>query len=159
MLISFIITPGSSCTGYQIQRSSDSVNFEILYDYNAICGDLTKPQNIFFTDEKPLKNSFNYYRIFIPPQDYSNITSVIFNDISENGYLLYNNPISETLLLLGNSKGALQIYNQNGKLLNTFFSNEEGLFKEESISWPAGLFYFKIETNIGKNIGGKFIKR
>lgn len=159
VLISFIITSGNSCTGYQIQRSNDSFNFEIVYDYSAICGELTKPQSISFTDDRPLKNSVNYYRIFIPPADYSKITSVVFSDISEKGYLLYSNPITQNLVLLCNSaNGKLKIYNQTGNLIKEFISNEDGLFNEDLSSWPKGLFYFIIETNVGKNVGGKFIK-
>lgn len=158
ILINFIITSGSSCSGYQIQRSKDSVNFEILYDYSAVCGELTKPQLISFTDDSPLKNTINYYRVFIPPSDYSNIKSVVFSDISEKGYLLYTNPVSQNLIILGNSKnGKLKIYNQTGNIVNESISNEDGLFNEDPSSWPKGLYYFAIETNIGMNVGGKFI--
>lgn len=159
ILLNFVITPGNSCTGYQIQQSGDSLNFNILYDFSGICGELTKPQSFSFTDETPLKNSVNYYRILIMPTDYSTITSVVFSDISEKGYLLYSNPITQNLKLLCNSaNGKLKIYNQTGNMVKEFIADEKSLFNEDLSSWPQGLYYFTIETNIGNNVRGKFLK-
>ena len=159
ILISFIISRGNACSGYQIQRSSDSINFDVIYDYRGICGELTNPQNISYTDETPLKNAVNYYRVMIPPADYSIIVSVIFSDISEKGYLLYSNPVTQTLQILSSSSnGKLKIYNQRGSFVKEYFPNANGLYREDVSSFTAGLFYFVIENNVGKNSSGKFIK-
>lgn len=158
--INFSITSGNNCTGYQIQRSTDSLNFDILYDYAGICGNQPEAQRISFTDEVPVKNAVNYYRILIPPADYSTITSIVFSDISEKGYLLYSNPVNQTLSILSNSdKGKLTLYNQTGCFMNEYTPDENGLYREDLSAFPNGLFYFIIQSNIGKNISGKFIKQ
>ena len=160
IVVSWLISAGNSCTGYQIQRSGDSLNFEVLFDFSGICGELTKAQSISFIDEKPLINAINYYRVLIPPADYSKITSILFSDISEKGYLLFENPVNQNLALLSSSKnGKLKIYDQTGNLIKEFSSNEGGLFNENVSELSSGLFYFKIESDIGKDIDGKFIKQ
>lgn len=160
ILISFIITSGNDCTGYQIQRSIDSLNFDLLYDYSGICGNQPQAQSISFTDEVPVKNAINYYRVLIPPSDYSRITSVVYTDISEKGYLLYSNPVVQKLSLLSISeKTKLTIYNQTGCLVKEYSPDENGLYIEDLSTLPNGLFYFIIQSNIGKNISGKFIKQ
>ena len=97
--------------------------------------------------------------MLIPPADYSKIVSVFFSDISENGYLLYSNPVSQNLKILSNSTGGkLKIYNQLGHLVKEFIANEAGLFNEDISAFAGGLFYFEIEITVGKNLRGKFIK-
>lgn len=160
VLINFIITPGNDCVGYQIQRSTDSINFDVLYDYSGICGNQPEAQSIAFTDEVPVKNAVNYYRILIPPADYSKITSIVFSDISEKGYLLYSNPITNNFILLSNSnKGELTIFNQTGCLIKEYTPDENGLYKEDFSAFPNGLYYFIIQSAIGKDVSGKLIKQ
>lgn len=159
VVVNYIITAGSSCSGYQIQRSTDTTNFETIYDYSGICGELAKSQTITFTDENPKKNAINYYRVFIPPTDYSKITSVIYNDISEKGYILYENPIGDLLKMVSLTKSKLKIFNQTGGLVKEILSNEDGSYSEDTSSLDSGLYYFSIEPATGQSIVGKFIKK
>lgn len=159
VILNFIITPGNACSGYKIEHSIDSLNFELLYDFSGICGELTKSQSISYSHETPLKNKRNYYRVLIPPADYSTISSLVFIDISEKGYILYNNPINQNLLLLSSyTNSKLKIYNQFGELVRKFSPNENGLYYEDITALQSGILYFEIEPKIGKTIFGKFIK-
>lgn len=159
VLVNFIITAGNACSGYQIQRSKDSLNFYVLYDYSGICGELSKAQSISFTDTEPLKNTKSYYRILIPQDDYSIIVSGIFYDVAETGYLLFSNPISRNLVLLSNSsQGKLTIYNQQGVKVKEYNPNDDGLYYEDISSFSNGLYYFIIESFVGLPVNGKFIK-
>jgi len=159
VILNFIITPGNACSGYKIEHSIDSLNFELLYDFSGICGELTKSQSISYSHETPLKNKRNYYRVLIPPADYSMISSLVFIDISEKGYILYNNPINQNLLLLSSyTNSKLKIYNQFGELVRKFSPNENGLYYEDITALQSGILYFEIEPKIGKTILGKFIK-
>ena len=159
VIISYLISAGNSCAGYQILRSNDSLNFDVIYDYAGICGESTKSQNITFTDESPQKNSKNYYKVLIQPSDYSDVISVFYSDLAEKGYLLMQNPITDNLSLLSNlNSGNLKIYNQIGKLILSFNPNEQGLYHKD-ISWLGnGIYYFTIENTKGKPLHGKFIK-
>lgn len=160
IVINYIISAGNSCAGYQIYRSTDSVNFEIIHDYSGICGETTKRQSVTFKDEQPEKNKKNYYKILIQPSDYSNVVSVFFSDLSENGYLLMQNPVNNKLVVLGNSNvKTLKIYNQTGTFIRSLFPNQEGLFDENISTLDCGMYYFVIENNTTKFLHGKFIKQ
>jgi hypothetical protein len=158
VIINYLISAGNACSGYQVQRSADTVNFKPIYDYSGICGELTKAQSITFTDEDPQKNTVNYYRILIPPSDHSKVVSVVYNDISEKGYLISENPISDHLKLISSATSKLKIYNQTGNVIREIFSNENGLYNEDVSSLEAGMYYFEIEPAIGQKIVGKFVK-
>ena len=159
VIISYLISAGNSCAGYQILRSNDSLNFELIYDYAGICGESTKSQNITFTDESPQKNSKNYYKVLIQPSDFSNVISVFYTDLAEKGYLLIQNPITSNLSLLSDlNSGILKIYDQTGKLTLSLSPNEQGLYHED-ISWLGnGIYYFILENAKGKPLHGKFIR-
>ena len=157
--INFIVTPGSTCSGYQIQHSIDSTNFNAIYDYFGVCGEQSKAQSFSYTDENPIKNNVNYYRVFIPPNDYSEINRVNYYDLSEKGYLIFNNPMNQYLnILTTNYNGIMKIYNQTGGLMKSISANENGLYYEDITSLDSGLYLFLIESNQGKNITGKFLK-
>lgn len=159
VIVSYLISAGNSCAGYQILRSNDSINFDVIYDYAGICGESTKPQNITFTDESPQKNRKNYYKVLIQPSDYSDVISVFYSDLTEKGYLLMQNPITNNLYVLSDlDSGILKIYDQTGKLTLSLSPNQQGLYHED-VSWLGnGLYYFILENAKGKPLYGKFIK-
>ena len=159
IFIDFVITAGNTCSGYQIQHSIDSINFNAIYDYFGICGEQSKAQSFSYTDENPIKNNVNYYRVFIPPNDFSEINRVNYYDLSEKGYLIFNNPMNQYLnILTTNYNGIMKIYNQTGGLMKSISANENGLFYEDLSSFESGLYLFFIESDLGKNITGKFLK-
>ncbi len=159
VIISYLISAGNTCSGYQILKSNDSLNFNVIYDYAGICGESSKAQNITFSDEYPEKNKKNYYKILIQPSDYSDAISVFFVDFSEQGYLLMQNPITTNLSILSNSDSSiLKIYNQTGNLIQSLTPNEKGLYQEDISSLGSGIYYFAIENAKGKPLHGKFIK-
>ena len=159
VIINYLISAGNTCSGYQILKSNDSLNFNVIYDYAGICGESSKAQNITFSDEHPEENKKNYYKVLILPSDYSAAISVFFIDLSEKGYLLMQNPITDRLSILSdiNSK-TLKIYNQKGDLIQSLTPNEKGLYQKEISSLGSGVYYFVIESSKGNPLHGKFIK-
>jgi hypothetical protein len=159
VIISYLISAGNSCAGYQILKSNDSLNFDVIFDYAGICGESTKSQNITYSDESPQKNKKNYYKVLIQPSDYSNVISVFYTDLAEKGYLLMQNPITQNLSLVSDlNSGDLKIYNQMGTLTLSVSPNEQGLYHKD-ISWlENGIYYFILENAKGKLLHGKFIK-
>lgn len=159
VVISYFISAGNTCSGYQILKSNDSLNFNVVYDYAGICGESSKAQNITFSDESPEKNKKNYYKVLIQPSDYSDVISIFFVDFSEKGYILMQNPITNNLSILSNSNSSvLKIYNQTGNLIQSHTPNQQGLYQEDVSSLGCGMYYFMIENAKGKPLQGKFIK-
>ena len=159
IIINYLISAGNTCSGYQILKSNDSLNFNVIYDYSGICGESSKAQNITFSDEYPEKNKKNYYKVLILPSDYSAAISVFFIDFSEKGYLLLQNPITDYLSILsGTNSNVLKIYNQKGDLIQSLTPNEQGLYQKDISSLGSGIYYFVIESSKGNPLHGKFIK-
>ncbi len=159
IIINYLISAGNTCSGYQILKSNDSLNFSVIYDYSGICGESSKAQNIIFNDEYPEKNKKNYYKVLIQPSDYSHVISLFYTDFAEKGYLLIQNPITNNLSILSElNNSVLNIYNQAGNLTLTLTPNQQGLYYED-ITWLAnGIYYFTIENAKGKPLHGKFVK-
>lgn len=155
--INCVIGTGNPCAGYRIERSYDSYYFETIYEFGGICGDLEKEQRISYTDQNPIKNATNYYRVIIPPSDYSSIVASSYIEFPESGYLLLQNPVTDTFILYTNQQGpsTITLYNQQGHKVLEFKETLEGMFKEDVSDLPVGLYYFSVEN---KKIRGKFLK-
>jgi len=80
--LSWSIIAGSSCNGIQIYRSIDSINFSQIGDIPGVCGSVDFTQTYDFTDNNPVKNKVNYYRLELGNQDFSQIVSIEIIDIS-----------------------------------------------------------------------------
>lgn len=157
--LSFIITEGQYCTGFQIQRSDLPDNFYSIYSYPAVCVDNPEPKNFVVYDEAPLKNITAYYRVYIPPNTYSTIESIRFLDSPADGYILYSNPIRHELKLSVNSANAIvTIYNTSGHKIAVYQTNNEGITQENIDAFSNGIYFFLIVTQEGKVIKGKFAK-
>ena len=79
--IDFTMSAGTSCGGYQIFRSTDSTNVLAtkIYDYPGVCGDINTSQNFSYMDYGPALNTMNYYKVLIPPFDYSKLIKLFVN--------------------------------------------------------------------------------
>jgi hypothetical protein len=157
--VNFTISPGQSCTGYQIQRSDNLTDFETLYDFSGICGDAVKAQAVSFTDAAPLKIPVSYYRAFIPPADYSEAVTINYLEFPSTGYILFSNPVSGPLKVLVNSRLAtLELFNAKGEKLLELTSDGKGLLTTDLSNFQNGLYYFLIKTEEGRLLKGRFIK-
>ena len=156
--IDFTISKGNSCTGYKIQQSSDSTNFNTIYEFIGVCGELTKDQNISYTHNNPSKNIKNYYRIFIPPADYSEIKSIDVTSIPIEGYILYANPFTNLLKIKTVKNSTILIFNSIGEKLIEYSSDNNGLITQDISSIQNGLYFFLIKDENNKYLIGKFIK-
>lgn len=158
--LSFNISAGISCSGYQIYHSSDSINFILLHDYVGICGEITKPQTILFEHTNPIKNSKNYYKIFIAPNDFSAITSVLFIDFLNNEFVVLPNPISSTfdLHINNTTQNTLKIYNEKGELVYEKTDITDSLYKGDLSFLTKGIYVFKISSSYSKTYQIKVLK-
>lgn len=157
--LSFIITEGQYCTGFQIQRSEVPDNFYNIYSYPAVCVDNAEPKSFTVFDDAPLKNITAYYRVFIPPDTYSSIESIQFLESLKDGYILYDNPVRHDLRISVNSaKAQVNLYNSSGHQIAVYETNEEGVLQANMDLFSNGMYFFLIVTPEGKVIKGTFVK-
>jgi hypothetical protein len=158
--LSFIITPGEYCTGYDVLRSSDGTNFQNIYNYPSVCGDIIKPKQMVYYDESPQKNIKSYYQVFVPPNNYSEVLSITYYEISKLGYVLLSNPTTDFLKIYINSSFAkLELYDLTGNKVSEFITDKEGWINQNISSMNSGMYVFVVTTTDERKLSGKIIKQ
>ncbi len=158
--LNFNISAGNSCSGYQIYHSTDSINFSLLYDYNGICGEISKPQAILYEHANPQKNTRNYYKILIEPNDYSSIASALFIDFAENEFVVLPNPMSGNfdMMINNTNNNTLKIYNEKGELVFEKSEIKDGIYHGDLSFLAKGVYIFKLSSSFAKTYQTKVLK-
>jgi Secretion system C-terminal sorting domain len=138
--------------GFNVQRSSDSKNFENLGFVKGF-GTTLQSQNYSYMDNKPL-NSTAYYRLkqedFDGKMDYSSIIS-IQGKASSSKLKIYPTITKGELTIEGAQH--FVITNANGQIVYTQSFNNESLFKIPQLS--SGIYFIKgLDTE-----GGNFLQK
>jgi len=155
------ILAGSSCDGIQIYRSTDSINYTEIGSINGICGSVEYEQPYDFTDNNPVKNKINYYRLELGLQGFSQIVSVEIFEIETNGYQIRPHPANnETKIYFNNNKRQEQrfiLYNNNGIEVFTTTTNDNFL-ELNTVLLQSGIYFFKISDSANTPIAqGKLL--
>ena len=161
VLLAWTIKSGNVCNGMQILRSKDSISFVMIEDIQGVCGNLSSSVSYTFTDQTPILNTTNYYKINFGGQQESHVLGIEVINVINNSYLLKPNPVS------GASDLYFQNDNQNEMVLKVFddfgdviyldqtYSNK---FVFDSTSFSSGIYYFSLENQKTRNvINGKAV--
>ena len=74
VFVDITLSPGNTCNGIKLWRSTDSLNFiEVVY-LDGVCGNSSYSTTYNLVDSSPILNSLNYYKV----QYGSNILSEIY---------------------------------------------------------------------------------
>ena len=121
VFLNFILSKGSSCNGFNVLHSSDSVNFKIIHEDPTICGTSNADEAKNWTHANPIINQLNYYKIQLNPGEMSPVNRIFVNQTNKPNIVLFPNPISTdidllTIKILGTESLAFDgfIYNQFG---------------------------------------------
>lgn len=148
--LNWSIIAGSTCNGIQIYRSTDSISFSQIGEIAGVCGSVGFEQPYDFTDNNPVKNKVNYYRLELGNQGFSQILSVEIIDIESNGYQIRPHPAnSETVIYFDNNtkqEQQLTLYNMNGIVVFTTITNED-FFQLNTSLLQSGLYLFTISLS------------
>ena len=157
VLLAWTIKSGSVCNGIQIYRSTieDSLNFELIKDIQGVCGDLSSPVAYTFTDENPLQNQVNYYKLLLGGQEFSEVLGIEVLLIPSNSYLLKPHPIvSSSSLYFYNSNNndvELKVFDDFGSVVYKNQTNSNRFILDSSMI-SSGLYYFTLENKSNKSI-------
>lgn len=160
VIVTWEIESGNLCSGVQVEHSSDSINFTSIYDYPGVCGSSTANERYTFSHTNPISNAKNYYRINLGTNGISEVLSIMFVKVDEEGYALFPMPIE--------SSSKIYFSNDNNETVDFFVFNSSGaeVIKQKGLktneinlgklTLPLGIYHFNIL--IGKRkIEGKFI--
>lgn len=159
--LSWIIGRGNTCNGITIERSTDNLSFVEVGNIAGVCGSPDFAQSYSWTDEHPVKNKVNYYRLELGLQGYSDVRSVEYIYVGADGFQLRPNPVVDhSLLLFNNRQGhlhRLEIYSVGGGLIEQKESNSNE-FNISAAEMQAGVYLLQLtNTQTGKVSSGKVI--
>jgi hypothetical protein len=160
--ISIVIERGSTCQGIYIERSLDSLNFTEVGHISGVCGSADFDQSYQYTDNNPVPDKRNYYRVrFGLNGPVSNVIGITFVAVGKDGYKLTPNPIKDNAILYFNNPDnntyKLEVYDLNGKTVLSInnIKSEKVLFNVGTLE--NGTYSFRLSTTGNKKISGKFI--
>ena len=145
--LNWVITSGSTCNGIDIFRSVDSLNFSLIGSIGGICGSPEFAQPYSFTDETPVKNSINYYRLELGGSGYSEIIAIELIVFDGNDYQIRPNPAPTQAKIVfendQNQPAFLKLYDFRGNLIEDL-TTEENFFIVNTSYLPGGMYLFTI---------------
>ena len=161
IILKWAIISGSTCDGIRIYRSGDSTSFCEIGSIAVICGSSSAPVPYEFSDEAPLPNKLNYYRLELGTQGYSAIISIEFIKFTSEHYLIRPNPVVDeaTLFFQNDSQLPMKftLFSNSGSTLQVRENIIENymIFRRESLI--GGLYIFTIEYKGDVRVQGKII--
>jgi hypothetical protein len=156
--ISWTIGPGNTCEDLEVQHSTDSVNFIMLYLYAGVCGDATFSQQYSWTHTTPACGTKNYYRLFARTGGQLAVLSTNHTCLGNAGYRIYMAQQQKTIALQLNlqksAKWELELTDAQGKIIHsqTCTAPEQTIVLPEI---PAGILIYRLTTESDDVFTGK----
>lgn len=141
------INEGNTCNGIVIQRSNDSVHYEKIGELFGVCGSDDSAQTFLFTDDSPVVNTVNYYKLQFGYQGETAGASVF---VLKTDFLLVTpNPANHLVQFrFRNSKGDnYQLYMRDITGATVASSQTRGeLMYADVAALPAGVYFYCVES-------------
>ncbi len=160
IFLKWAVSEGQTCNGITITRSADGLFFEEIGRIEGVCGspDVAVPYS--FTDEAPLKNQRNYYKLELGVSEFSEVISIEYNEKNEEGYQIRPNPVQDfTIIYFDNpnfEEIELLIFDSYGRQVDAY-SSKSSFIEIDAVSFSSGMFFFLL-TSPDASIKGKFLK-
>jgi hypothetical protein len=129
VVIYFTVRGGIQCTDVRLERSNDQQNFQVIYELPGVCGNPTKDESYILTDNSPIANITNYYRLEMGSLGiYSAIIDVDFFKYTSGEIIIQPNPCTQCSIYFPNRRRencSIFLYDYHGKqILQSTSSNE-----------------------------------
>jgi hypothetical protein len=161
VVVFLTIKGGVQCSGLQVQRSTDSINFIQVHEFPGICGSPGANESYVWVDDFPVRNTINYYRLEIGNLGIvSDLRSVFFQYFESDKLLITPNPCEDCTVRFPNDKREkvqIQIFSYDGQ----FLLEEEtssNFYSLKDFDLQGSIFLVSILYENGKKITGKILK-
>jgi hypothetical protein len=118
--LAFTVRGGVTCLGTQVERSVDSMRYEVIGIIPGVCGSTVSDETYFFEDTAPEPNMFNYYRINFGNLGTSAPIKIKFTDYG-NDFVVLPNPSGDIITVGFSNYGSellrFSLFDLNGILL------------------------------------------
>jgi hypothetical protein len=121
VVIRFTIGKGSTCNGYNILHSTDSVFYNTIYNYPGICGNTSNDESISYTHKNPTANLTHFYKVELIPIETSPPIKFYVGSENYSKMVAYPNPLGNYIDQLN-----LQIVNSASTDFVGFLYNQYG---------------------------------
>lgn len=154
--LKWVIKGGQQCQGTKVYRANESLLFEEINHVEGICGDFTEDETYTYFDDSPESNTYNYYRLEMGFQGFTDTVTVFFEDFGSDNYLLLTENDRFRILFSNdlNKEATIKVFDLNGKILR-----EEKTLRNDIEIDPAGLragvYLFRISGVSEVDITGK----
>jgi hypothetical protein len=129
VVIYFTVRGGIQCTDVRLERSTDQQNFQVIYELPGVCGNPTKDESYILTDNSPLANTSNYYRLEMGSLGiYSAIIDVDFFKFNSGEIIIQPNPCTQCSIYFPNRRRencSISLYDYHGKQILQSTSSDE----------------------------------
>jgi hypothetical protein len=119
--IDFTVAKGSTCNGYKIYHSVDSLNFTVIEDYAGICSSSSENLSQTFNHTSPQPKTINYYKVELAFVETSPTKSIYVDNQSQAQLTPYPNPV-----LLSSESIRLRTSNTENAAMEGFVCDESG---------------------------------
>lgn len=160
VLINFRINSGFTCNGIDVLHSTDSVNFSPVYTFEGICGSTTESIAYEYTHANPVKNSKNYYRLYLGGPGFSWVINVLVIDLTNSSLVKPNPLISTSELIFENNAVTdhqLVISNIYGQTVFSGTTNGSNFILYRNDFIPGVYLYSIIDKEKGNQITGRLM--
>ena len=162
IFLSFTIKGGNTCTGTGIERSADGIYFTRIGEIPGVCGSASSDETYSFTDNSPVPNTINYYRVELGLLSgfYSDAIPVNYVDLGAYGFKVFPNPvIQQSVIYFSNDKKELfdfRIFNLRGKLVQQKYL-KEAFVELTANEFPAGVYHYQLLLKNEIKYSGKIV--
>ena len=129
VVIYFTVRGGIQCTDVRLERSNDQQNFQVIYELPGVCGNPTKDESYILTDNSPIANITNYYRLEMGSLGiYSAIIDVDFFKYTSGEIIIQPNPCTQCSIYFPNRRRencSISLYDYHGKQILQSTSSDE----------------------------------
>lgn len=161
VVVFITINGGIQCSGLQVQRSTDSINFMQVYEFPGVCGSPGADESYVWVDDFPVKNTINYYRLEVGNLGIvSDPKSVFFQYFEIDKLLITPNPCEDCTVRFPNEKREkvrIQLFSIDGK----FLMEEEttnNFYSLSNFDLKGSIFFVSIFYENGNKITGKILR-
>lgn len=160
IIITWIIGKGNQCSDVEVQHSTDSVNFTVVYSYPGICGSNDESVSYSWLHTDPLPGKKNYYRITLPG-GYSQVVKVDHHSFENKGYVATPVPATGPVTIFfrnsENTPHTLVLFDVSGREVQKITGITSGAVTIHRTFLRKGIYLFRLFDNASKVISGKII--
>lgn len=161
VLLYWTIDSGPTCNGISVWRSSDSINYSEIGNIGGVCGSSSSATPYNFTDDSPMLNQINFYKIRLGYSQFSEVKTVSIKYIAPGKLIIKPNPSSDNVVIEFNNDGSdkyeLTITNSAGNRVYTKDNFSTDKIELNTNGWGVGTYFVTLIESGGKIFHEKLI--